>query len=86
MGDAWQWQNSRVEDYCSLQGISSVNKAALSCDFLIEISDAILGFFLGVFAKTQFPKKAKTQFGKAKTQFQNRKTPHYRNFYASRNS
>ena len=42
MGDAWQWQSSRVEDYCSLQGISSVNiKAALNCDFLIEMSDAV---------------------------------------------
>ena len=41
MGDVWQWQSSRVEDYCSLQGIFSVNKPALSCDFLLEMSDAV---------------------------------------------
>ena len=41
MGDVWRWQSSPVEDYCSLQGIFSGNKAALSCDFLIEMSDAV---------------------------------------------
>ena len=32
------------------------------------------GFFLGVFAKTQFVKNPKTQFENTKTQFENAKT------------
>ena len=39
------------------------------------------GIFLSVLAKTQLAQNGKTQFEKAKTQFENRKSPIYCKFY-----
>ena len=59
----------------ALQYFEEKNKHKSTTDIRIQ------GIFLSVLAKTQFVQNGKTQFEKAKTQFENQKSPIHCKFY-----